>query len=92
MEQGAISNRRPGAPRIHPDAVVADKAYSNRPIREYLAKRGIDAVIPTKVDQLPQRNFRRAAYRKRNIIERFFARISTIDVSRLVTRNLRRAL
>ncbi len=39
-----------GRPRRTPDSVGADKAYSNRKIRTYLRKRGIQHVIPEKKD------------------------------------------
>ena len=42
---------RPGRPRTRPDALLADKAYSNQAIRGHLANRGIKAVIPIKDDQ-----------------------------------------
>jgi transposase len=44
-----------GRPRIHPDGVSADKAYSNRRTRTYLRKRGIQHVIPEKADQVANR-------------------------------------
>lgn len=45
----------PGRPRTTPDAVVADKAYSNGIIRRMLAARGIRTVIPQKTDELASR-------------------------------------
>ncbi|MFF7987626.1 transposase [Streptomyces sp. NPDC007901] len=44
-----------GRPRIRPDSVSADKAYSNRRTRSYLRKRGIQHVIPEKADQAANR-------------------------------------
>ncbi|MGW6709178.1 IS5 family transposase [Streptomyces sp. NPDC054956] len=43
--------RRVGRPRITPDVVLADKAYSSRAIRRHLRRRGIRAVIPQPADQ-----------------------------------------
>ncbi|MFE2597358.1 transposase [Streptomyces sp. NPDC059396] len=43
--------RRRGRPRTRPDAVIADKAYSSRAIRNHLRKHGIHAVIPVPADQ-----------------------------------------
>ncbi len=40
-----------GRPRTRPDAVIADKAYSNSIIRNYLSARGIKAVIPQKSNE-----------------------------------------
>ncbi|MFE1790839.1 IS5 family transposase [Streptomyces sp. NPDC059525] len=73
--------RRTGRPRITPDAVLADKAYSSRAIRGYLRRRGIRAVIPQPADQAANRKrlgrlggrppaFDREAYKQRNTVER----------------------
>ncbi|WP_435896943.1 IS5 family transposase [Streptomyces niveus] len=72
--------RRRGRPRTRPDAVLADKAYSSRAIREHLRKRGIRAVIPVPADQQGHRlrrgsrggrppAFDRDAYKQRNTVE-----------------------
>lgn len=45
----------PGRPRTTPDRVLADKAYSSRANRRYLARRRIKAVIPVKDDQQANR-------------------------------------
>lgn len=44
-----------GRPRTRPDAVIADKAYSNSIIRSYLSARGIKAVIPQKSNEKTSR-------------------------------------
>ena len=64
--------------------VLADKAYSSRAIRNYLRRRGIQAVIPTPADQLRHRmrrgsdggrppTFDREAYK--NTVERCINRL-----------------
>jgi transposase len=74
---------RIGRPCTTPDAVIADKAYSSRAIRDHLRRRGIRAVIPEPDDQKAHRTRRgarggrpvsydRNAYRGRNVIERAF--------------------
>jgi transposase len=40
-----------GRPRVRPDLVIADRAYTSRVNRAYLRRRGITACIPSKVDQ-----------------------------------------
>jgi transposase len=44
---------RPGAgrPRVRPERVLADKAYTSRGNRRYLRRHGIKATIPSKADQ-----------------------------------------
>jgi transposase len=44
-----------GRPRTRPDRVLADKAYSSRATRSYLARRGIPATIPVPADQAANR-------------------------------------
>ncbi|MEV7526076.1 IS5 family transposase [Streptomyces sp. NPDC091371] len=73
--------RRTGRPRITPNVVLADKAYSSRAIRRHLRRRGIRAVIPQPSDQAAHRKrlgrlggrppaFDREAYKQRNTVER----------------------
>jgi transposase len=70
-----------GRPRITPQMLLADKAYSSRAIRAHLRRRGIRAVIPQPVDQAANRRrrgshggrpptFDREAYKQRNTVER----------------------
>lgn len=74
----------PGRPRTRPDAVLADRAYTTGPIRAELRRRGINAVIPEKSDQIASRKRRgskggrppgldKDAYKNRNVVERSFA-------------------
>ncbi|MFE2022970.1 IS5 family transposase [Streptomyces sp. NPDC059499] len=75
-----------GRPRCRPDAVIADKAYSSRAIRQALRRRGIRPVIPEHTDQKANRvrrgqaggrppTFDRELYKNRNVVERCFARL-----------------
>lgn len=70
-----------GRPRVKPDSVAADKAYSNRLIRNYLRRRGIQHTIPEKSDSRAARlrkgsrggrppGFDAQRYANRNTIER----------------------
>ncbi|WP_373313550.1 IS5 family transposase [Catellatospora citrea] len=74
-----------GRPRKRPDSLTGDKAYSSRANRALLRSRDITTVIPEPNDQIANRkrrgrvggrppNFDRAAYRKRNQVERGFNR------------------
>ena len=76
----------PGRPRTRPDAVLADRAYSSRAIREHLRRRGIRAVIPQPSDQVGHRlrrgraggrppGFDTEAYKQRNAVERCINRL-----------------
>jgi transposase len=48
----------PGRPRVRPDLVLADRAYTSRANRAYLRRRGIRACIPSKSDQDAHRKAR----------------------------------
>lgn len=72
-----------GRPRTTPVRALADKAYSSRAIRELLRRKGVQAVIPERADQITNRARRGAqggrpvsydpeAYKRRNVVERSF--------------------
>ncbi|WP_439651213.1 IS5 family transposase [Nocardia panacis] len=78
----AIRVPRPGGgrPRVRPDRVLADKAYSSAGNRTYLRRRGIKATIPIKKDQAAHRRrkgshggrppkFDAEAYKQRHAVE-----------------------
>ncbi len=90
MEQGAIKRVERGRPRIRPQRVAGDKAYTGRPIRLYLHHRGIGAVIPRRSNESRQGvRFDRQAYRERNRIERTINRLK--QFRRIATRYEKRA-
>lgn len=81
LELVSIDRLGPGRPRSRPDWVLADKAYSSKAHRDYLAGRGIKAAIPIKDDQAAARrkkgprggrppSFDRERYRVRHTVER----------------------
>jgi hypothetical protein len=61
--------RRRGQP-YWPAAMAGDKGYSYPEVRGGLKRRRIKDVIPTRKDQPCDESFDKAAYRKRNLIER----------------------
>ena len=74
MDQICLQGRR-GRPLIRPKRLAGDKGYSYPAIRRWLIGRGIEPVIPYRSDQMAQHRgaplrFDRAAYRKRNAVER----------------------
>jgi len=89
MNTGWIRRLGRGRPRLKPDRVAGDKAYSSRAIREALRKRGIGAVIPTKSNERQDPAFDREAYRLRNRIERLINRLK--QFRRIATRYEKRA-
>lgn len=56
--------------RSRPQRVAGDKGYSDPRIRDYLRRRRIEAVIPTRSDQRADPRFDRQMYRRRNVVER----------------------
>jgi len=65
-------------------AVVADKAYGSKLIRQHIADQGALAVIPSKSNARKPIPHDEGLYRMRNIVERFFCTMK--DMRRLATR------
>jgi transposase len=61
--------RRSGRPRW-PEREAGDKGYSYKPVRRWLRRHHIKAVIPTRKDQPRDEGFEKETYRRRNIVER----------------------
>jgi len=87
--------RRRGRPRKRPDRLLADRGFSYPRCRRALRRRGIPHVIPERSDQRARRAaqgrrggrppaFDRAAYRRRNAIERCVNRLK--QARRVATR------
>jgi transposase len=89
LDQGAIRCPRRGRPRLRPRRVAGDKGYSSPKARRHLRRRHIRAVIPSKSNQRRQPNFDRAAYRRRNLVERLINRLK--QFRRIATRYEKRA-
>ncbi|BFL66112.1 hypothetical protein SKB0092_43950 (plasmid) [Roseomonas mucosa] len=78
LDGGAIRRPGRGRPRLRPRRVAGDKGYSSPTARDRLRGRHIRPVIPSKSNQRRQPRFDRAAYRRRNLVERKqFRRIAT---------------
>ena len=73
---GAGRRRRPGRgrPRVRPDRIVGDKAYTGRRTRGYGRQRGIRSTIPRRRTERRRGTFDCVAYRLRNRVERLINR------------------
>ena len=89
MERGAVRRHHGGRPRLRPDRVAGDKGYSSKRIRRYLRRRGIGVVIARQKRERRVR-FDKAAYRKRNVVERLINRLK--QFRRIATRYEKRAV
>ncbi len=67
-----------------PLAIIADKAYGSRSIRQLIADDGALAVIPSKSNAREPIPHNASLYKMRNIVERFFCTMK--DMRRLATR------
>jgi len=65
-------------------AIIADKAYGSKNIRQAIADEGALCVIPSKSNQKAPVAHDKPLYRMRNIVERFFCRMK--DMRRLSER------
>lgn len=64
--------------------LIADKAYDADRLRGWLKDRGIEAVIPGRAARDVVYPLNRAAYRRRNVIERMFGKLK--NWKRIATR------
>jgi transposase len=58
-----------------PRRLIADKAYDADSVRNWLKRRTINAVIPSNATRNTPYPLDRIAYRRRNVIERMFAKL-----------------
>ncbi len=65
-------------------ALVGDKAYDANALLAHLKAIGVRAVIPPTSRRLHQRRYSKLAYRRRNIVERWFCRLK--QFRRIATR------
>ena len=72
-----------------PRRLIADRAYDARKLRDWLAERGCEAVIPPNPTRKNPHAYDRVAYKSRNLIERMFCRLK--DFRRIATRYDKRA-
>ena len=76
LERGAVKRPGRGRPRQRPERVVGDKGYTGTPVRAYLRRRGIRAVIPRRTTEARRGvRFDWDAYRQRNRVERLINRL-----------------
>ena len=69
--------------------LLADRAYDARSLRDWLAERGVEAVIPPNPTRKHPHSYDAEAYKARNRIERMFGRLK--DFRRIATRYDKRA-
>jgi len=72
----AVPRARQGRPKNKPKRIIADKAYDSDPLRERLAKRGIELICPYRENNKKKkyedgRKLRR--YKRRWTVERTFS-------------------
>ena len=78
---------RPGRPRQEPARIIADRGYDSDPLRQQLARRGIELIVPHRKNRRkPSMQDGRALrrYRRRWTVERTFAWLG--NFRRLVVR------
>jgi transposase len=64
--------------------LLADRAYDAKSLRDWLAERGAEAVIPSQSTRKHPCRYDPVAYKQRNLVERMFCRLK--DFRRIATR------
>ena len=72
-----------------PEALVGDKGYGSRRLRQTLRPRGIRITIPRRINEQRSGPFDHETYRLRKRVERFFNRLK--QFRRIATRYGKRA-
>lgn len=67
-----------------PQRLIADRSYDAKKLREWLAERGCEPVIPPNPTRKHPAAYDAVVYRARNLIERMFCRLK--DFRRIATR------
>jgi putative transposase len=60
---------------LEPDAVMADKGYDADHLRDAIDQIEAEPVIPPKSNRKMPRDYDRALYKERNLVERFFNKL-----------------
>jgi len=84
MASGAVKRPGRGRPRRRPRALLADRGYTGRPVRDHLRRHGITAIIPQLTTETRPRPMDWRTYRERNVVERLVGRLK--EHRRLATR------
>jgi transposase len=84
MHGGAVRRSGRGRPRSRPRALLADRGYTGRKVRDHLRRRGIGAIIPQLKTETTPRLLDWRTYRERNVVERLVGRLK--EYRRLATR------
>ncbi len=75
MEQGAVKRAGGARPRRKPKRVSGDRGYSSKQGRRYRRRKAIAHTIPWRRNEKHRGRFDRAAYRRRNLVERCINRL-----------------
>ena len=89
LDRGAIRRPGRGRPRLRPRRAAGDKGHGSPTARRHMRRRHIRPVIPSKSNQRRRPDFDRAAYRRRNRVERLINRLK--QFRRIATRYEKRA-
>ncbi len=84
MAAGAVRRSSQGRPRCRPRALLADRGYTGRPVRDALRRRGITPIIPQLATETRPCMMEWRTYKERNVVERLVGRLK--EHRRLATR------
>jgi transposase len=75
LEHGTVQRTGRGRARRKPQRVVGDRGYSSGQIRRYCQRKHIRHTIPWRCNEKRRGRFDRAAYKRRNVVERCINRL-----------------
>jgi transposase len=75
MRRGAVRRPGRGRPKLRPKAMIGDRGYSGRPVRDDLRRHGISPVIPQLKTEKTPRLMDWKLYRERNVVERLVGKL-----------------
>ena len=84
LAAGAVRRGGRSRPRLRPRTIVGDRGYTGGPVRDFLRRRGIAAVIPQLRTEKRPRLMDWDLYRERNVVERLVGRLK--EHRRIATR------
>jgi len=87
----AVPRAGRGRPKQNPRRLIADRGYDSDPLRERLAKKGIELICPYRCNNKEQKYYdgrKMRRYKRRYKVERTFSWLGKSDIQRICYESL----